>query len=349
MEVVATLPPHLPLGRVAAHVRRLEQLGFDTVHVPETVHDSLAVALLAVEHSDRIAVRTSMTLAFPRSPMVVAYAAWDLARMSGGRFQLGLGSQVRANIEDRFSTRWEDPVGRMADYLAALRAIFAAFGSGQRLDHHGPHYRFTRLQPYFTPDAGVDPPALYTGGVNRRMTRMAGGSADGFVTHPTQAHPDQLRAWTLPHLADGAREAGSAQPRVVCVLRCATGPDAEAVDQAREKIRRELGFLYSTPSYWPLLERAGRAGLGAALRERVRADRWDDLAALVDDELLDFLVPVAGWSGLPDVLADRFGGLVDGLGLPVPDDATRDDELRRVVDRVRGIPTRADTVGAATA
>lgn len=342
MEVVATLPPALPLGRVADHVRRLEALGFDTVHVPETVHDSLAVALLAIEHSDWLTVRTSMTLAFPRSPMVVAQAAWDLAQFSSGRFQLGLGSQVRANIEDRFSTRWEDPVGRMADYLASLRAIFAAFATGERLDHHGPHYRFTRLQPYFRPEGDTPPPALYTGGVNRGMTRMAGATADGFVTHPTQAHPEQLQSWTLPHLEAGARHAGRAEPpRVVCVVRCATGPDAGAVDRAREEIRGELGFLYSTPSYWPLLDRANRAGLGARLRERVRADRWDDLAALVDDELLDFLVPVADWDALPGVLDGRFAGLVDGLGLPVPDDPADDARLRGVVDRVRGIATRS--------
>src|SRR5271165_3337381 len=133
--------PRLALRDVAAHARRVEAMGFDGLHIAETIHDSLAVALLAAEHTERIIVRTSVTLAFPRSPTLTAYAAWDLAAFSGGRFQLGLGTQIRQNIEERYGMPWSEPVAQMRDYLGALGALYRAFRSGGPVAHHGPYYR----------------------------------------------------------------------------------------------------------------------------------------------------------------------------------------------------------------
>src|SRR5688572_8970434 len=110
MQVAANLDPRMPLTGVAAHARRVEAMGYDVLHVAETVHDALAVSLLVLEHTERLVVRTSVALAFPRSPMLTAYAAWDLAGLSGGRFQLGLGTQIKRTMEDRYSVPWADPV-----------------------------------------------------------------------------------------------------------------------------------------------------------------------------------------------------------------------------------------------
>src|SRR3954452_22799058 len=127
------MDPRLPLAEVAAYARRVEAIGLDRLHVAETVHDALAVAVLAVEHTERITIRTSVALAFVRSPLLTAYAAWDLAKFSGGRFELGLGSQIKQNIEDRYGMPWSEPVERMRDYITALHDIHRAFQTGERL------------------------------------------------------------------------------------------------------------------------------------------------------------------------------------------------------------------------
>jgi len=129
----------------------METLGYDGVHTVETIPDSMLVSTLALASTSRIRVRTAVTLAFTRSPMLAAYEAWDLARMSGGRFELGLGSQIRANIVDRFSMPWADPVGRMREYVESMRAIFEAFQNQTGINYVGEHYQFRRLQPVFNP------------------------------------------------------------------------------------------------------------------------------------------------------------------------------------------------------
>jgi alkanesulfonate monooxygenase SsuD/methylene tetrahydromethanopterin reductase-like flavin-dependent oxidoreductase (luciferase family) len=159
MELVTSLPADTPLRQVAQHVERIENLGFDTVHISETIRDPFAVAALAVEHSSTLTVRTSMVVAFARSPMVTALAAWDLAGFSGGRFQLGLATQVRGNIVGRYSMPWTNPVAQLRDYVSAVREIFQAFQTGGELDYAGSHYTFNRLQPYFNPGP-LDVPAL---------------------------------------------------------------------------------------------------------------------------------------------------------------------------------------------
>ena len=211
VKVYAGMDPRLSLPEAIAHAQRVERLGYDGLHVAETVHDSMAVALLAAEHTERITVRTSVTLAFTRSPTLLAYAAWDIAKLSGGRFELGLGTQVRQNIEDRYAVPFgDDPIGRLGDYVGAVRAAFASFASGAAPAYESPHYRVTRMQPYFNPgpDAATQAPPIYLGGVQRRACALAGAVADGFVSHPTNSNPRYLRETCLPALAEGARAAG---------------------------------------------------------------------------------------------------------------------------------------------
>src|ERR1700730_9411552 len=151
MEIIASAPAQMGLSEIADWAARMERIGFDVIHIAETIHDPFTIAAMALTHTKHLTVRTSMALAFPRSPMIVAYAAWDLAKYSDGRFQLGIASQVRGNIVGRFSSGWSEPVSRLGDYIESLRAIFHAFQTGEPLNHEGKHYRFNRLQPYFTP------------------------------------------------------------------------------------------------------------------------------------------------------------------------------------------------------
>lgn len=338
MHVAAGMDPHLPLSAVADHARRVEALGFDALHVAEMVNDALVVSALALEHTERVVVRTALAVAFARSPMQMALTAWSLARLGPGRFDLGLGTQIKANVEERFGVAWSDPVEHMADYVAALRACFAAFAGEAPLCHEGPRYRLTRLQPEFNPGPLDGPaPTVWLGGVGHRSCRLAGEVADGFVTHPTNSDRRYLLEACLPALEEGRLAGGrvGGAPLVVAGGMVATGPDDEAVATAREERRRRLGFLFSTPAYRRTLELHGWAELGERLRILARAGRWDDMAASVDDVVLDTVVVSARYDGLADALGERYEDLVDGVLLQVPSDRSDDDAFAAAVAGLR--------------
>jgi probable F420-dependent oxidoreductase len=339
VKVYAGMDPRLDLRDVAHHARRVEALGYDGLHVPETVHDSLAASLLALEHTERIVVRSAVTLAFPRSPTLTAYAAWDLAKLSGGRFQLGLGTQIRQHIEGRYAGTWSEPVARLRDYVATLAALYEAFRTGGPVRHEGPHYRVTRLQPYFNPgpDPAVAAPPVWLGGVNAGVCRLAGEVADGFVTHPTNSSPRYLEEVCLPNLRHGAARAGRdlADLELVAGTTVATGATGAQVQAERERQRRLLAFLYSTPAYRRSLDLYGWGDLTERLQAMVRDGRWDDLHRLVTDEVLDALVPTATFEHLPAVLRERYGGLAGGVLLTPPADPADDERFAGVVVALR--------------
>ena len=204
MRVYAGMDPRLSLSEAVTHAQRVERLGYDGLHVAETVHDSMAVALLVAEHTERIVVRTSVTLAFARSPTLLAYAAWDLAKLSGGRFELGLGTQVRQNIEDRYAVPFgDDPVGRLGDYVGAVRAAFASFSSGQ-----APAYE-SRPLPRHSHAALLQPRAGRgdTGAADLSRRRpaqglRAGGSGRRRFRQPSHQFEPALPARDLPPRAE---------------------------------------------------------------------------------------------------------------------------------------------------
>lgn len=328
MRVFAPLAAELPLADVAATVTRIEKMGYDGVHVPETTHDSMMVALLALQASRTLTVRTAVTVAFPRSPMVLGLAAWDLARLSGGRFELGLGTQVRANIEGRYGVPWSDPVGRMRDYVGALRAIWSAFQDGGPLAYESEHYRFTRLQPYFNPGPLDHPePPVFLGGIGPTMCALAGQVADGLITHPTGALPE-----VLAEASAAVRSHGSGL--VIASAQYVSGtPDSLSLN--REAKRRQLAFLYSTPAYRGALERIGMADRANQLHALTRAGDWDALAGVVDDAMLDAIAPTAAYPELPRMLADRYGALADGLVITPPANPAEDPLMARAVAELR--------------
>lgn len=338
MEVWAGLPADVPLRDVGVMAARAEAIGFDGLHVPETVHDSFIVAQLAAATTERILLRTSVALAFPRSPMITAIAAWDVQDLSNGRFQLGIGTQVRGNIEGRFAVPWSDPIGRIGDYVDALGAIFTAFTTGGELRHDGPHYRFTRLQPYFNPGPVTGgPPPIWLGGVGPKMWHLAGARAAGVVTHPTNSDPAYLRDVCLPAMREGeldaGRPAGAAQ--VVVGTSMITGRDDAAVATERQRQRQLLAFLYSTPAYRPALVARGLGDVHEQLHRMSLHQQWDDLAAVLTDEVVDQLVPCAPYAGLAAVLRDRYGSWVDGLRLTLPPDPADDALIAGVVTDLR--------------
>jgi probable F420-dependent oxidoreductase len=337
-EVWANLDLALPLSRVPEQARRAEALGYDGVALPDLVHDGIAGAALAVQATSRVRVASQALIAFARSPMVVAVAAWDLQAASGGRFELGLGPQVRANIVDRFGMPWTPPAPRLREYVELLGRIFACWQQGHPLRFEGSHYRITRMQPFTSPRPIEHPEIpIHLAGIGPNMTALAGEVAAGLNTHPVSASPRFLRERTLPQLARGAaRRARSPDAvRVWINPLCATGPDAGAVRAQREAHRTLLATLFSTPSYWPALELHGGIERGRRLHGLVREGRWDALAGLMPDELLDAFVPAAPYRELPDVLVERYRGLGRAISFPLPADPRHDAEIARAVEALR--------------
>jgi probable F420-dependent oxidoreductase len=340
VKVYAGMDPRLPLAGVPAYARRVEAMGFDGVHVAETVHDSLAVCVLVAEHTQRLTIRTSVALAFVRSPTLTAYAAWDLARLSGGRFELGLGTQIRQNIEERMGMAWSAPVPRLREYVAALGALYESFRTGAPPHHEGSSYRITRLQPYFNPgpDPTITPPPTWLGGVNAAICRLAGEVAAGFVTHPTNSDPRYLTEICLPNLMVGAARAGRSRAdfQLVVGAPIITGATDAGVATERERQRRLLAMLYSTPAYQRTLELYGWAEVMPRLQALIRADRWDALGEVIDDDVLDALVPSGRFDQIGALLLYRYGGLADGLLLGPQPDPAHDGAVAALVTELQG-------------
>lgn len=336
--VYATIDQRTTPRAVEEKARRAEALGYDGLNVADGVHDGLLAAAMALRSTARIKVAIAVLVAFPRSPMAVAHAAWDLQALSAGRFELGLGSQVRGNIVGRYSTPWMAPVARMREYLQSLRAIFGSFQRGDPLHVEGEHYRFTRLQPFFNPGP-IDHPdmPLLLGAVGPGMTALAGEAADGLVTHPTNTHPRYVREVVRPRLETGARRTDRELRKFSLMLAplVATGVDQRQTLEDRERQRMLLGFLYSTPAYWPSLELFGWGETGRKLRTLTREGRWSDLAAAISDEMLDELLPTAPYAEIANLLRHRYAGLADAITFPLPEDPAHDPHVGRVIERLR--------------
>ena len=337
-KVYATTPETLGPGAIGAHAARAEAMGFDGLQVPDAVHDGLLLAALALQATSTLVVGTAVLVAFPRSPMTVAIAAWDLQQMSAGRFELGLGTQIKQNIEQRYSARWGAPVPQLREYVQSLKAIFYSFQTGERLHFEGEHYRFTRLQPFFNPGPIAHPhiPVL-CGAVGPAMTRMLGRVADGMITHPTNTPPAYIREVCLPRLQGGLEQArrSPADFRLVLGSLIATGRDESAVAAAWERQRRLLGFLYSTPAYWPSLELFGWEDKGRQLLDLTRENRWQDLGSIVTDAMLTQFVPRGTYDEIAAVLRERYAGLADSITFPLPEDPTDDALAAAAIARLR--------------
>ena len=333
---------------VAQFARRAEAAGYDGIHVSETIHDPFLLALLALQATERIVVRTSIALAFVRSPMLTAYTAWDLSKLSGGRFHLGLGSQIRQNIEERYGMEWSAPAPRMREYVGVVRAAFETFRTGELVPYEGERYRLTRMQPYFNPgpDEETTAPPIYLGGVGQRMLEVAGAGADGLITHPTNSDPRYLAETCLPALAAGAAAGGRSLRGfdIVAGLQVITGATDADVDAERERRRRLFAFLYSTPAYRGALERHGLPDLQGQLAQLVRHERWDQLRQVVTDEVLGEIVPTARYDTLAETIRGRLaplrGDASIGVTLAMPENPEHDAAMAGIVAQLQQGPLR---------
>ena len=309
------------LDQMPTLAQAAETVGFDTLWVGETKHNPFLPLTLAAEHTRRLRLGTAVAIAFPRSPMVTAHIAWDLQRFSRGRFVLGLGTQVRAHIQRRFSTPWEAPVAKLRDYILALRAIWHAWQHRTRLNYRGRFYTFTLMTDFFDPGPIEHPHIpIYIAGVNRGLIRLAGELAQGFHVHPFHS-PRYLRQVLLPTLEEGLRAAGRSrsQVRLVSTVFVTTGKGS-ARARLREEVRRQLAFYASTPTYRLVLDLHGWAAVGERLSRLAARGAWEQMPALITDEMLAAYAVEADWLDLPRALHARYAGLLDQVALYLPFD-----------------------------
>jgi probable F420-dependent oxidoreductase len=323
---------------VVREAQRFERLGFDGVWTFEAAHDPFMPLALAATATTRLHIGTNIAVAFGRSPFAMAQVAWDLQQESGGRLHLGLGTQVRAHVERRFSMPFDHPAARVTDYIRCLRAIWDTFQNGTRPSYTGPFYRFTLINPFFNPGPIAHPHIpVYVAGVNPRMCRAAGEVADGFHVHPMHSVA-YLQEVVLPALAEGARLSGRTVGDLTLYAPVFTvsGHTRAEMDVAAQEVRRQIAFYASTPSYRVLLEYHGYASLGRELSALMRQGNLAAMSKLVPDALLETVAVVASPAELPAKLRQRYEGILDRVALyfPLPADASEAD-WKQFVDTFR--------------
>jgi probable F420-dependent oxidoreductase len=328
----------LDVGRVAEDAQRAEQLGYDGVLTEETKDDPFIVLALAAQATSRVRLATAVAVVFPRSPTITAHSAWTLARLSKGRFTLGLGSQVKGHIERRFGLRWSPPGPWLRDYVGALRALWAAWQNGTKLDYRSEHYTLSLMVPLFAP-APLEPEhadiRVELAAVNPYMCQVAGEVADGIRAHPI-ATPRYIAEIMLPAARKGMARAERDPGRdgsgfTLCVMPLvATAPDRAGLDQAVKAVRARIAFYASTPTYLAAFETDGHGDTAKQLQALSRAQRWEEMPALVSDAMLETYAVIGTHDEIAAKLRGRYGALATHLEFTMP----------------LGFPTDADTLRA---
>jgi probable F420-dependent oxidoreductase len=305
------------LPKVADRVRTAEAAGLDCLWAAETTNDPFLSLTLAAEHSTSISLGTGVAIAFARNPMSLAYTTNQLQEYSGGRVVLGMGSQVRRHIEKRFSSTWSRPAARMREYVLALRAIWASWNDEAALEFEGDFYTHTLMTPVFAPRPHqFGPPRVFLAAVGPLMNEVAGEVADGVITHGI-CSARYLREVIVPALDRGLTKSG--RPRdafeVTCPGFISVVEDESKMAKARDAMRRQVGYYASTPAYRPVLDLHGWGDLQTELYACSKSGRWDEMARLVDDSVLDTLTIVCTPDRLAGEVATRYGGLVDRINV----------------------------------
>lgn len=310
MRVLNTLP-QADLRATAASAIASEASGYDGLLTMENKHDPFLAHAIAAVNTDRVELGTSVAIAFPRSPMVVANACWDLQNASRGRFVLGIGPQIRPHNEKRFSVKWTAPAPRLREYVQALRAIWTTWETGEKLDFRGQHYTFTLMPPYFTPPS--------TGFCPRRYIEEA----------------------IIPRVREGMARAGRRREHFEITGGgfVATGKDDEATAKAFEIVRGRVAFYGSTPGYWGVLELHGYGDLGRELNAMSKAGEWNEMAGRVSDDLVHLFAAVGTHREIAARITERFGGVSDALNLRADSSSAGGDVPPDVIQEIKRIAT----------
>jgi probable F420-dependent oxidoreductase len=325
------------LTNVAQTASTLERRGYDCCWTAEINHDPFLPLVLAAEHTTRIELGTSIAVAFARNPMTVANVGWDLQAYSQGRFLLGLGSQVQAHIEKRFSMPWSQPVRRMREFVLALHEIWSCWRDGTKLGFEGDFYTHKLMTPMFTPETQpYASPKIYVAAVGEAMTEMCGEVADGMLAHAftTKRYFEEV---TTPALLRGMQRSGRqrSELQLSAPIFVVTGNDESELAAGAVGTRKQIAFYGSTPAYRKVLELHGWGELHTELHRLSRAGEWDVMGSLIDDEILETFAVVAPLDEVADKIRDRCDGVIDRVLVGFPS-SVPDDTVSAVLQQLRG-------------
>jgi probable F420-dependent oxidoreductase len=317
-----------------------EQFGYDGWWALETKHDPFLGSAVAAERTERVQLGTQIAVAFARNPMTVAVQANDVQALSGGRFVLGLGSQIKPHITKRYSMEWSRPAARMREFVLAVRAIWEAWATGGQLDFRGDFYTHTLMTPFFDPGPNPHgPPKVMMAAVGPLMTEAAGEVADGMFCHGFSTE-QYVREATLPALQRGAEKAGRSLDdfELTAPSMIVAAETEEQLEAGMAMARSQIGFYGSTPAYRPVLEVHGWGDLQGELNALTKRGAWDQIADAIDDEVLHTFAIVGTPEEAVEEARRRYGDICTRIAVPVPDGADPDrwaplfDRLREPVE-----------------
>ncbi|HWA66734.1 MAG TPA: TIGR03617 family F420-dependent LLM class oxidoreductase [Mycobacteriales bacterium] len=319
-----------PLGHEDVAARELAEIGFDGAFTFEGNHDAFFPLVAAARSGADLDLMTNVAIALVRSPLTLAYSAWDLQTLSRGRFRLGLGSQIKTHVERRYGARWESPLGQMRECVEAIHAIFAAWQYGEKLDYRGTYTSHTLMTPTFDPGPNeYGPPPILLGALGPKMTQMVAEVADGLLTHPFNSRR-HLTERTLPAVDAGLAAAGrpargAADSRFELVLEAMVtcGRDEQELAAAAQASRMRLAFYGSTPSYRPVLEAEGWEDLQPELNRLSKLGQWQQMGELIDDTMLRTLTVVGTPKECAAGIKERFGDVATRIALSMSNAADR--------------------------
>ncbi len=297
--------------------RRFEEIGYDGAFSFEAKHDPFLPLVLAAESTERLQLGTAIAIAFARNPMNLANLAHGLQSISEGRFILGLGSQVRPHIQKRFSMPWSKPARRMREIVLAIKAIFDRWEGLRELDFRGEFYQHTLTIPAFDPGPNpFGPPPVYTAGFGPLMTEVAGEVADGFFGHPFNTRRS-IETLVLPAIERGLARSGRSRTDLdlIFATMVVTADTEESFEEVKSAARKHLAFYGSTPAYRQTLDCHGWGDLHLELNRMSKSNRWDEMAGLIDDEILETIAVVGPRTEIAAKLHARLDGLADGVSL----------------------------------
>ena len=324
---------------IAANARAQEAAGYDGVWTAETSHDPFLPLVVAAANTERLELGTAIAVAFARNPMLLANIGWDLQAMSNGRFNLGLGSQIKPHITKRFSMEWSKPAARMREMISAMRAIWNTWETGEKLDFRGDFYQHTLMTPFFTPeksdlgDFGV--PKVWLAAVGGMMTEVAGEVCDGIICHGFTTEK-YLREVTIPNLAKGREKAGKTMEgfEISGPFFVVTGQNEEDMAAAEAATKQQIAFYGSTPAYKGVLEIHGWEGMQEELNTLSKQGKWVEMGNIIDDEVLNTFAVVAEPDKVAGELTKRYGDVVTRLSFYAPGQSDA-AQWRSVMDQLR--------------
>jgi len=323
------------LRALPEHARKLEAIGYDCLWTSETQHDPFLPLAVAATATSSIKLGTSIAVAFPRSPMITAYTAWDIQKASAGRLILGLGSQVRAHNERRFSVKFESPGPKLREVVLALRTIWECWQKGTPLRFKGEFYHFDLMTPFFNPGPISHPKIpVFVAGVNRYMCRMAGEVCDGLHVHPFHT-VKYLREYVHAAVDEGLRESGRTRSdfQYATAAFVVVGDSEQERARQIEAVRQQIAFYASTRTYEPVLASHGWEAIGPELHQKSLAGDWEGMARLITDEMLDVIVVSGTYENIGAKLRERYAGLLDRVALYQPYETSVDESRQAVLVR----------------